>query len=327
MPLFCLQKNDIYFFAPRSLLVDTFHPKALIKPSKTKKLHFLFTLFQLKNDPSAFTDSHMHNEPLSKPIVILKFGGAAAQNVDCFATIAEIVSRKCRDAHVVVVVSAMGDTTDQLLALGLRVHPQPPPREQDMLVSVGERISIALLAMALHLKGKEAVSFTGSQSGIITSNRHADAAILDVKPHRIMRVLRTGAVAIVAGFQGVSREGEITTLGRGGSDTTAVALGVALGASKVEFYKDVLGVYSADPKKDPHASLFEQLSFEAMRSVLEAGSEVLHLRALELAAKNGIPLHVLSFEDPFLEKGPGTCIGCVSASERGSPLFETPPIY
>jgi aspartate kinase len=265
----------------------------------------------------------MQCELLSKPIVVLKFGGAAAQSADCFAKIAEIVSHKSQEAHVVVVVSAMGDTTDQLLSLALQVHPHPPPREQDMLVSVGERISIALLAMALQLKGKEAISFTGSQSGIITSSRHADAAILEVKPHRILRVLERGAVAIVAGFQGVSREGEITTLGRGGSDTTAVALGAALGASKVEFYKDVLGIYSADPKKDPGASLFEHLSFDEMRSVLQMGSEVLHMRSVDLAAKNGLPLHVLSFEDPFLKSGPGTWIGRSQCSEKGAPIFET----
>ncbi len=244
-----------------------------------------------------------------KKIVILKFGGASVASAQHFSQIADIIVHKSQEAKVVVVVSAMGNTTDQLLSLAKEVHPCPPPREQDMLVSVGERISIALLAMALHLKGREAISFTGSQSGIITSSKHADASIIDVKPHRILKALGQGHIVIVAGFQGVSQEGEITTLGRGGSDTTAVALGVALRASKVKFYKDVGGIYAKDPKLDPTATLFTRMSFEEALALLEQGGKVLHSRCVKLAAKNTLPLHVLSFYDPYLKQHQGTLIG------------------
>jgi aspartate kinase len=241
-----------------------------------------------------------------KEIVVMKFGGASVASTEQFSKIAEIILNRSRDAHVVVVVSAMGDTTDQLLALAKRVHSSPPPREQDMLVSVGERISIALLAMALHQKGKEAISFTGSQSGIITSSKHSDAQIVSVRPHRILKALEEEKIVIVAGFQGVSKEGEITTLGRGGSDTTAVALGVALGASSVEFYKDVDGVYDQDPKSNPNATLLSRLSFDEAVAIVEKGAKVLHPRCIWLAAKNLLPLKVLSFYDPRLK---GTLIG------------------
>ncbi len=234
-----------------------------------------------------------------KKTVILKFGGAAVAAPEQFQKIAEIIERKSQTERTVVVVSAMGNTTDQLLALARQVHPQPPPREQDMLVSVGERISISLLAMALHHKNKVAISFTGSQSGIITCSRHSDASIIAVRPHRILKELDAGKIVIVAGFQGVSREGEITTLGRGGSDTTAVALGVALGASCVEFYKDVKGIYSEDPKKNSSAILYPTMSFEQAIEITEKGAKVLHPRCMRLAAKNGLPLHILSFYDPL----------------------------
>ncbi len=239
-------------------------------------------------------------------IVVLKFGGAAVATPGQFQKIADIIVHKSRSARIVVVVSAMGDTTDQLLALARQVHPEPPPREQDMLISVGERISISLLAMALHHKNKVAISFTGSQSGIITSLKHSDASIIAVKPHRILKELDAGKVVIVAGFQGVSYEGEITTLGRGGSDTTAVALGVALGASCVEFYKDVKGIYSEDPKKNSSATFYSTLTFDEAIEIVEKGAKVLHPRCIRLAAKNDLPLHVLSFSDPH---GEGTWIG------------------
>ncbi len=254
--------------------------------------------------------------------LVLKFGGASVASTQQFSKIAEIILNKSLNARVVVVVSAMGDTTDQLLSLARRVHPNPPPREQDMLVSVGERISVALLAMALNLKDKDAISLTGSQSGIITSSTHSDAAIIDVRPHRILKALDAGKIVIVAGFQGVSKEGEITTLGRGGSDTTAVALGAALGASRVEFYKDVEGVYTEDPKKDPGATLYPSLSFEEAIKIAECGAKVLHPRCLRLAAKNSLPLHVLSFYDPALRHHSGTLIGPMMR-EMGTPcLFE-----
>jgi aspartate kinase len=234
----------------------------------------------------------------------LKFGGAAVASAEQFSRIAQIIIGKAKSHRVVVVVSAMGDTTDQLLALARTVHPEPPLREQDMLISVGERISISLLAMALHLHHQEAISFTGSQSGIITTSTHSDARIIAVKPDRLLRALSESKVAIVAGFQGVSRNGEITTLGRGGSDTTAVALGIALNASCVEFYKDVDGVYGEDPKVNLKAELFSSLSYERALQLVEKGAQVLHPRCVRLAQANGLPLCVRS----FLSDSPGTLI-------------------
>jgi aspartate kinase len=254
--------------------------------------------------------------------IILKFGGASVSTTEQFSKIAEIILNKSCKQRVLVVVSAMGDTTDQLLSLAKRVHPNPPPREQDMLITVGERISSALLSMALQLKNKEAISLTGSQSGIITSAKHSDAQIIDVKPHRILKAFDEGKIVIVAGFQGMSKEGEITTLGRGGSDTTAVALGVALGATNVEFYKDVGGVYSEDPKKSPHAVLFPFLSFEEAIEIVERGAKILHPRCIRLAAKNGLPLKVLSFYDPMMRHHSGTLIGQTAKARENLSIFE-----
>lgn len=228
--------------------------------------------------------------------LIMKFGGASLRQPELFSEISDLILLRHREyPRIVVVVSAMGDTTDQLLSLAKRVHPAPPTRELDMLISTGERMSMALLAMALELKGKEAVSFTGSQSGIITSCEHSEARIFDVRPYRIQQQLDKGKIVIVAGFQGISVEGEITTLGRGGSDTSAVALGIALGAEKVEFYKDVLGIYTADPKKEEEAQRLPTLSYEDALHILRQGAKVLHVRSVELAARNRLPLHVLSF--------------------------------
>jgi aspartate kinase len=176
-----------------------------------------------------------------------------------------------------------------------------------MLLSVGERISMTLLAMCLAKKGREAISFTGSQSGIITCNQHSEAKIIDVTPFRLIKSLEQNKIVIVAGFQGVSRLKEITTLGRGGSDTTAVALSVALGAEKVEFYKDVPGLFSEDPKKNPDASLFSHLNYDEALDIVSKGAKILHKRCLELAKANQIPLHVLSFKESFSQFG-GTCI-------------------
>ena len=252
----------------------------------------------------------------------MKFGGASVASHEQFAKIADIILEKEEHARIVIVVSAMGDSTDQLLALARCVHPDPPPREQDMLISVGERISIALLAMALQLKGREAISFTGSQSGIITTSKHTEARITTVKPRRLLQSLNARKIAIVAGFQGVSLEGEITTLGRGGSDTTAVALAVALNASHVEFYKDVAGVYSEDPKRNPNAIRFPYLSYPEALSIMRKG-EVLHSRCIELAAKNSIPLHVLSFFNTHASAAHlRTIIG--EEQERGLCIYEDP---
>lgn len=259
--------------------------------------------------------------------LIMKFGGASVSTPEQFGMIAGIIAAKSTSANVVVVVSAMGGATDQLLSLAKKVHPTPPLRELDMLVSVGERVSISLLAMALHLKEKEAISFTGSQSGIITTADHSNAKIIAVKPHRILRELELGKVVIVAGFQGVTKSGEITTLGRGGSDTTAVALGIALKATCVEFYKDVDGIYSEDPKSSPLAKKIDWLSYDQALAITIAGAKVLHPRCVQLAQKNYLPLRVLSFYDPEMRKGKGTLIHSAHSQEsEGVGVYEVEEI-
>jgi len=241
--------------------------------------------------------------------VVLKFGGASVATPEHFDNVANIIlNRYQKFQRVAVVVSAMGNTTDQLIALSKRVNPAPPRREQDMLISVGERISISLLAMALAMKNIEAISFTGSQSGIITSSQHTDARIMEVRPTRILPHLESGKIVIVAGFQGVSREGEITTLGRGGSDTTAVALGVALRAEHVEFFKDVPGMFNEDPKLCANASHYSRLNYSQALEIVQKGAKVLHPRSILLAAKNALPLHILSFNDPDEISSKGTHI-------------------
>lgn len=231
----------------------------------------------------------------------MKFGGAALETPKHFSNVAEIISARQKEyERIVVVVSAMWGVTDELTALAHQVVKKPAPREMDMLVSAGERISMALLAMALSEKGVDAVSLTGSQSGIITCTRHNNAQIETVRPVRIQEHLEDGKVVIVAGFQGMSVEKEVTTLGRGGSDTSAVALGIALQAEKVEFYKDVSGIYSEDPKKNPQAKLFEKLTFEEALKF----ETPLHPRSILLASKNGLPLHVISFRNDH----PGTWV-------------------
>ncbi len=233
-------------------------------------------------------------------MLVMKFGGASVANPNCFHTIAKIISQRlhAEKQPIVVVISAMSGVTDQLLAQATQVHPNPPKRELDMLISVGERVSISLLAMALSLEGVEAVSFTGSQSGIITNEQHANANIVDVKPGRVLAQLNEGKVAIVAGFQGVSRKGDITTLGRGGSDTTAVALAAALKADRVDFYKDVDGIYETDPKTSKDAKKIGTLTYELAKEIANGGAKVLHVRSIELAEKNGIQLRVRSFHSP-----------------------------
>lgn len=231
--------------------------------------------------------------------VVIKFGGASVKNLSQFHQVSNIVIKKCREYnHVVVVVSAMENMTDELLGLAKSIHPDPPARELDMLLSVGERVSMSLLAMALAKKKFTAVSFTGSQCGIVTNEEHTDAKIISVIPSRVTKSLAEGKIVIVAGFQGVSRAGEITTLGRGGTDTTAVALAIALRAAQVEFYKDVVGIYSADPKKDPSATLYSHLDyFDALKIVENTEKQVLHPRAIRLAEKNQLPLRVTSFQE------------------------------
>ena len=251
--------------------------------------------------------------------LVLKFGGASVASAEKFSLIAELILNRLKDVdQVVVVVSAMGNTTDELLALARKVHPSPPKREQDMLISVGERISMSLLAMALELKGKQAVSLTGSQAGLITTMDHSEARIIDVRPARVLRALSDGKIVIVAGFQGVSREGEITTLGRGGSDTTAVALAIAVKAEKVEFYKDVSGIFTADPKHAKDAQLISNLNYAEALAITKQGAKVLQSRCIDLAAKNHLPLHVLPFSNP---ESAGTWIGSKTREEQ-HPIYE-----
>ncbi|OGN53182.1 MAG: aspartate kinase [Chlamydiae bacterium GWC2_50_10] len=245
--------------------------------------------------------------------LIMKFGGAAVETAQQFDQIASLILKKEKEyASIVAVVSAMGGMTDQLETLARQVHPNPPKREMDMLVSVGERVSIALLAMALAKRGREAISFTGSQSGIITTNDHSDARILAVHPVRLIPHLRAKKVVIVAGFQGMSKEKEITTLGRGGSDTTAVALGVALGADLVEYYKDVPGICTLDPKRVPTARVLPFLTYEEALTIVAQGAKILHGRAVRLAAKYQLPLYIRSFK----EEREGTWIGERAKRER-----------
>lgn len=236
--------------------------------------------------------------------LVMKFGGASLSTSNRIKEAAKIIKlRKKEYSKVVVVVSAMGKMTDNLISLAKEVSITPLEREMDMLVSAGERISMSLLAMALFEEGIEAISFTGSQSGIITTNDHSEAKILDIKPWRITQNLDNRKVVIVAGFQGVSLEKEVTTLGRGGSDTSAVALGVALNAEKVEFYKDVKGIYSSDPKVNSNAKKFTKMTFDEAILLLQQGSKVLHLRSVELAKKNNISLHILSHKQRKVEGG------------------------
>ncbi|MDR2253074.1 MAG: aspartate kinase [Bifidobacteriaceae bacterium] len=229
-------------------------------------------------------------------LVVQKYGGSSVADAPAIRRVARrIVAYRDAGQEVVVVVSAMGDTTDELIDLAAQVSPSPPGRELDMLLTAGERISMALLAMAITDSGHEARSFTGSQAGMITDASHGRARIIDVTPGRIRDALDAGAVAIVAGFQGVSQTTkDITTLGRGGSDTTAVALAAALGADVCEIYTDVDGVFTADPRVVPLAHRIAQISHEEMLEMAASGAKVLHLRAVEYARRYNVSLHVRS---------------------------------
>jgi len=229
-------------------------------------------------------------------LVVQKYGGSSVGDAESIKRVAQsIAATRNRGHEVCVVVSAMGDTTDDLLELAREVTPLPPARELDMLLTAGERISMALLAMAIANLGLSARSFTGSQAGVITDSSHGRARIIDVTPGRISSALAAGHIAIVAGFQGVSSESkDITTLGRGGSDTTAVALAAALGAEVCEIYTDVDGVYTADPRLVPTARRLERVSFEEMLELAASGANVLMVRCVEYARRNAIPVHVRS---------------------------------
>jgi aspartate kinase len=246
-------------------------------------------------------------------LIVQKYGGSSVADAPAVRRVAKrIVDTKRAGNEVVVVVSAMGDSTDELLDLAHQVSPSPPGRELDMLLTAGERISMAVLAMAIHDLGEEGRSYTGSQAGLITDSSHGAARIIDVTPGRIRHALAEGAIPIVAGFQGVSYDSkDVTTLGRGGSDTTAVALAAALGADACEIYTDVDGVFSADPRVVPAARRVPRISYEEMLELAAAGAKVLHLRCVEYARRSAIPIHVRS---SFSDR-PGTWV-----------LFTTDPL-
>jgi aspartate kinase len=264
-------------------------------------------------------------------IVVQKYGGSSVADVMRIRTVAERVMRTRRTGHdVVVVVSAMGDTTDELLALARQVSANPDRRELDMLLTAGERISMALLSMAIRELGGDAISFTGSQSGIITNDRHVDARIIEVRPFRVQDELARGKVVVIAGYQGVSYRREVTTLGRGGSDTTAVAMAAALDAEYCEICSDVDGVYTADPRIVPDASRIATLSYEETQELAESGARVLNAQAVEFAKEEGIAIYAratssqLPGADPSIDgtvvrrhppRSPGTVVGVASERE------------
>jgi aspartate kinase len=270
-------------------------------------------------------------------IVVQKYGGTSVADVQKLRQVAARVMRTRDQGHeVVVVVSAMGDTTDELLAMAKQVSANPERRELDMLLSAGERISMALLSMAIRELGGDAISFTGSQSGIITNDRHVDARIIEVRPFRVQDALAQGKIVVVAGFQGVSYKKEVTTLGRGGSDTTAVAMAAALSAEYCEICSDVDGVYSADPSVVPGARRIGTLSYEETQEMAEAGAKVLNAQAVEFAKEKEIAIYAratsgpLPGPDPSTDgtvvrrnppRMPGTVVGV--ASERDLILLES----
>ena len=253
-------------------------------------------------------------------LVVQKFGGTSVGDADRIRAVADHIARTRRSGtDVVVVVSAMGKTTDHLVRLAADVSSVQPDREVDMLLSSGERITMALLCMALAELGVEAVSFTGSQAGMITDTVHTRAKILEVKTDRLRAALDAGAVPVVAGFQGVSTDKEVTTLGRGGSDTTAVALAASLGADACEIYTDVSGVFTTDPRIVPEARKLARVSYEEMQEMAATGGRVLALRSVEFARNHNVPLHVRSSftwepgtwvdkEDPSMEQAVVTAV-------------------
>jgi len=247
--------------------------------------------------------------------VVQKFGGSSVADAESIKRVAKrIVSTQASGHEVVVVISAMGDTTDELMDLALRVSPDPRPRELDMLLTAGERMSAALLAMAINDLGATARSFTGSQAGVITTGTHGNARIIDITPGRIESALTEGDIVIVAGFQGVSQTSkDVTTLGRGASDTTAVALAGALHAEYCEIYTDVDGVFTADPRIVPEARQISAISYDEMMELAANGAKILHLRCVEYARRENVPVHVRS---SFSER-PGTWVKDVNYQEDG----------
>jgi aspartate kinase len=230
-----------------------------------------------------------------KEIVVLKFGGTSVGDTEKIKRVADkVIGYRNEGKDVVVVVSAMGDTTDRLIDLAGKIATNPSRREMDMLVSTGERVSGALLAMAIQEKGYKSISLTGGQAGIVTDEFYSNAKILNIRTERVLKELRRDNIVIVAGFQGINTGGNITTLGRGGSDTTAVALAAALKAKHCEIYTDVEGIYSADPNMVGEAKKLESISYDEMLELASSGAKVIHLRAVEFAKKNNVILHIRS---------------------------------
>lgn len=245
----------------------------------------------------------------NKKIVVMKFGGSSVADADKIKNVARrILEKQKKGIHVVVVVSAPGDTTDDLLAMAEKISDNPPERELDMLMATGEQVSIALLSMAIHAAGKDAVSLTGPQAGIYADAEHTRARITNISPTKIWSELSKNKVVIVAGFQGINPNQDITTLGRGGSDLTAVALAAALKADSCEIYTDVKGVYTTDPRVVPKARKLPRISYDEMLELAGAGSQVMQARSIEVAKKFGVELHVRS---TFSEE-----IGTIIASEE-----------
>jgi aspartate kinase len=247
--------------------------------------------------------------------IVQKYGGSSVADVDQLRKIVRMIADlKVRNTDIAVVVSAMGKTTDELVAMAREISPKPPRREMDMLLSTGERITMAMLCMALHEQGIDAVSLTGSQAGIITNDRHNDAQVIEVRPFRVQDEMAKGKVVIIGGFQGVSYKRDITTLGRGGSDTTAVALAAALGAERCEIYSDVDGVYSTDPSMVPDAMHLPEVSYPVMQEMSMAGAKVLHASAVQFAKEKNIAIYARSTFSPGRETiirrlSPGTIVG------------------
>ena len=253
--------------------------------------------------------------PPRMPIVVQKYGGTSVGDTDRIRGVADrIVRAREQGQDVVVVVSAMGETTDDLLDKASDITPVPEPRELDMLLTAGERIAMSLLAIAVNARGCRAASYTGSQAGIITDTQHGKARIVEIRPTRIKESLDAGNVVILAGFQGLSTEYDITTLGRGGSDTTAVAMAAALGADVCEIYTDVDGVFTADPRTHPEARRIDHISYEEMLELAAAGARVLQLRCVEYARRHGVRIHVRN----SLGEQPGTWVSEGGEGEEGS---------
>jgi aspartate kinase len=237
-------------------------------------------------------------------IIVQKYGGTSVDGVERLRAVADRVVRAREAGHdVIVVVSAMGQTTDELAHMAKQIAPVPDPREMDMLLTAGERIAMSLLGIAINARGCRAASYTGSQAGIITDTAHGQARIIEIRPKRIQEALEAGNVVIIAGFQGLSSAYEITTLGRGGSDLTAVAMAGAVGAEICEIYTDVGGVMTADPRIVPEARLIERIGYEEMLELAAAGAKVVQTRSVELARRSGLRLHVRS---SFDDAAPGT---------------------